>query len=93
MLRIDRVSISWQNEGGDLFCQASALVSYPTQDDNRRLETLTSGGLGGIHPDSSRAYLDAIRDGELDDLREHLTHFGIEASDRDWEVLIAGARD
>lgn len=64
----------WQSQG----CVAKAEVSYPTGNGNRRLETLSSGGLWGIESDSDREFLDEVEREQLDDLADHLNHFGFD---------------
>jgi len=59
---------------------AEATVSYSTGNGNRRLETFTSGGLWGIESDSSDDYIKEVEEQELDDLKEHLTKFGVDVS-------------
>lgn len=62
-------------------CQAIATVSYQiTRDGDRRLETLTSGGLNGIEG-AEGDYRRQIEGEELSDLREHLRVFGVPVGD------------
>ena len=83
-LRIDRVKVVWEPDGyGDprmQRCHAFAEVSYPINSaGDRRLETLTSGGLSGITvlgPDDP--YKIEIETEQLDELRDHLEAFGID---------------
>ena len=56
--------------------QAEAVVSYPSGNGSRRLEWLTSAGLWGIESDSGD-YLDEVTKDELEDLKRHLEHFGV----------------
>lgn len=84
-LRLDDVQIVWQddsalhNDGSPyLGVQAEATVSYAIDDEgNRRIETLTSGGLWGIQQPMTPLYKQTIEDEELTDLREHLQVFGV----------------
>lgn len=77
----DRLA-EYRNESfGFIGIQAKAVVSYPMDEQgNRRLETLTSGGLWGIEGDSSREHLAEIEAEELAALAQHLAAFGIEAT-------------
>lgn len=84
----DDGELNWDSEYGEacfLLCFASATVSYPTGYHNsRRIETLTSGGLGGIprpSPDDKRN----IEEEQLLDLRLHLEVFGVIVSDEEWK--------
>jgi len=77
-LRIDAVRVSWLDDCGWLGCRAVAEVSYPVDSNgNRRIETLTSGGLWGID-EPSADYKAEIEREQLDDLRDHLIAFGID---------------
>ena len=67
---------------------AKATVSYPVGNNrDKRLEQLSSGGLWGVESDGGE-YLDEVNKEQLEELREHLTQFGITVSDEDWEALI-----
>lgn len=68
------------NKGNWCFmgCRAVAQVSYPIGQGNRRIETLSSGGLWGIESDSGREYVAEVEAQELKNLKEHLAQFGIE---------------
>ena len=72
---------------------AVAIVSYSTETvpASNRLETLTSGGLWGIESDSED-YIETVENEQLDDLREHLAHFGIVVSDENWNELCEQAK-
>lgn len=71
---------------------AYAEVSYPMDDQgNRRCETFQSGGLWGIESDSGD-YLNEVMAEELSDLRDHLKHFGVVASDGEWLGLTDGLK-
>ena len=73
---------------------AVAIVSYSTETvpASNRLETLTSGGLWGIESDSED-YIETVENEQLDDLREHLAHFGIVVSDENWNELCEQAKE
>jgi len=59
---------------------AEAVVSYPIGGNgDRRLETLSSGGLWGIESDAGD-YLEEVAGQELDNLKEHLNQFGIDTA-------------
>lgn len=58
-------------------CYVEATVSYPTGFNSRRLETFNSGGLWGIESDSGKDYIDTIELEQIQDLKEHLSHFGV----------------
>lgn len=98
-LRLDSIRVRWfDDEDGrhsaePLACEAIAEVSYPTgTDGTRRLEWLKSGGLYDID-DPSDAYRLEIETEELDDLREHLTHFGVVISDAEWLRIVTEERE
>ncbi len=65
------------NRGGwcFLFCQAHAVVSI-----NGVMQTVTSGGLGGVESDSDSSYFDEIRQEQFDELRSILKEMGFKAS-------------
>lgn len=68
-------------EAGE-FCfigiMAEACISYPTGNNgDRRLEWLSSGGLWGIESDSDD-YLKEVEKEQLEDLKTHLSQFGID---------------
>jgi hypothetical protein len=90
MTRIDEVRIEWTEDQDGLGCQAVAEVSYPIEGakGDRRLEWLRSGGLYRIDPGSDQAYLNQIVSEQLEDLREHLEHFGVRPHRHEWAFLI-----
>jgi hypothetical protein len=67
---------SWEMLG----CVATAQVSYSIGGGNRRLETLSSGGVWGIESDSDKSYLREVEKDQLFDLSSHLENFGISIS-------------
>ena len=93
--RIDAVRIHWREDEIEIRpshgCFATAEVSYQIHDDkpDRRLETLQSGGLWDIdlRYTTSDAYKRSIEVEELDELRDHLSRFGIVVSDQEWDRL------
>ncbi len=78
-LKIESVKVVSEedSESGEKGCfvQARATVSYPIDKGYRRLETFTSGGLGGVEGDES--YFREIEAEQLEDLRQHLKVFGV----------------
>lgn len=59
-------------------CLAEAVVSYPiSKQGDRRLETLTSGGLWGIESDSDDSYKTEVAKDQIEDLKSHLKQFNI----------------
>ena len=60
-----------------VYVYAEAIVSYQHPSGGRRLTQFTSAGIGGVDADDDR-YLEIIKTEELNDLREHLTKFGID---------------
>lgn len=69
-----------QLERGD-FCfigiMAEAVVSYPIENNSRRIQKFTSGGLWGIETDAGD-YIKEVEQEQLDDLIRHLKTFGID---------------
>ena len=62
-------------------CMAESVVSYPiSKQGDRRLETLTSGGLWGIESDSDESYKTEVAKEQLEDLKSHLKQFNIKIS-------------
>jgi hypothetical protein len=57
--------------------RAVAEVTCPVGNGNSRIERLSSGGLWGIESDSD---MGDIEQEQLDDLREHLEHFGVDVN-------------
>jgi hypothetical protein len=98
-LRLDHVRIVWQDdtelkESGEPYegCYAEATVSYQVSErsPDRRLETLTSGGLWGIDadPDDGQSrYRREVEREELADLKGHLQVFGVPLDGFDAKVL------
>lgn len=74
----------WQYIG----IRAEAVVSYDTGNGDRRIETLTSGGLWGIESDGSQDYIIAVVDEELAELKSHLEQFSIDTAN--WDELTKG---
>lgn len=72
----------WQYIG----IMAAATVLYEMANGLRRLETFTSGGLWGVESDCAE-HCKAMANEEIEDLREHLSQFGITVSDQDWQTL------
>lgn len=83
-------------------CIAKASISYriglPGPNENRRLEWLTSSGQGNVTRYASvsggtaalaelQEQRSFVADMELEDLRLHLRHFGIDPSDTEWRQL------
>ena len=86
-LRLDSVRVVWGIDEDSTrfedaeYCRAEATVSYEiNRDGNRRIETLTSGGLYDIE-EADAAYRRQIEGEELSDLREHLRVFGVPVGD------------
>ena len=75
---------SWEMLG----CVAKAEVSYDIGQGNRRLETLSSGGLWGIESDMDDNTRQDYENEQLEDLASHLAHFGIETDVRALRDLI-----
>ena len=89
MTTIDEVKVRWTQDEDGLACVAVATVSYQINDQrDRRLQALESGGLYGIDSEGDLAYLAEIACEQLDDLREHLEHFGIKPDRHEWAQLI-----
>lgn len=89
-VRVDRIVVRWshddESDGPSEHCQAVARVSYLITDTSiphRRLEWLTSGGLGGIQGATDEYRADIAAE-EISDLRDHLAMFGIVLSDVEW---------
>ena len=77
---------SWWMTG----CTAEACVSYPLQrwaqwttKNDRRLEWFSSGGVWGIESDSDPGYKLEVEAQELNDLRSHLSMFGVDVTNFD----------
>ena len=77
---------SWWMTG----CTAEAEVSYPLQrwaqwttKNDRRLEWFSSGGVWGIESDSDPGYKLEVEAQELNDLRSHLSEFGVDVTNFD----------
>jgi hypothetical protein len=79
----ERVEAYNRGEWYEMGIYAVAEVSYATGVGSRRIERLQSGGLWGIRSDSSPEYIEEVEQNELDDLREHLGHFGVDVSNWD----------
>lgn len=63
---------------------AEARISYPVNEaGDRRLETLTSGGIGGVESDCDDSYMEELEREQLDDLKAHLETFGVDLSNFD----------
>lgn len=106
-LRIDRVEILWypdEHRARSSVCSAMAWTSYALAEfrqaqaihhktADRRIQTFTSGGLYGIESGGSQEYIREITDEQLDDLRLHLKHFGIDPDDQTWNRLVSEAID
>ena len=77
-IRLTNYGNTWEMLG----IQAVAEVSYPLNSKgDRRIECFSSGGLWGIESDSDDDYIKEIEQGQLNDLKEHLTFFGIDVTD------------
>lgn len=62
-------------------CVAHAEVSYEESPcGSRRLQVFTSGGIWGIESDSDSDFKGATEKDQLDDLKAHLQHFGVDVS-------------
>jgi hypothetical protein len=59
---------------------AEAVVKYPIGNGGYRLETLSSGGLGGIESDSDKDFIQEVIKEQLDDLFDHLKTFNIDTT-------------
>ena len=92
-VRLDSVKVEWrEGASNQVSCQATAEVSYPLANGDRRLEWLTSGGLHGIDlsgPDDP--YKAEVASEELNDLRAHLARFGVRVSGKRWRELTSGS--
>ena len=73
-----------------LYINAIAVVIYSIGSGCSRLETLQSGGLGGVDSDSTDEYKESIINGELADLKQHLQIFNVDVSN--FEELAEGAK-
>jgi hypothetical protein len=65
---------------GEWYCigiQAVAVVSYPTGNGNRRLETFASSVLWGIESDSDKNHMGEVEREQLNELKSHLEAFNI----------------
>lgn len=92
-LRLDSVRIRWESDecvvGEAYGCVAEAEVSYAIGNNgDRRLERLKSGGLWNVDAQPGDPYRREVEHAELVDLREHLTHFGVEVSDEEWYAVV-----
>ena len=76
-----RLESYYQGNWNMLGIRAIAKVSYSIGNGNRRLETLTSGGIWGVESDSDQDYFETLEQEELDNLKEHLETFGVDVSD------------
>lgn len=76
-----------RGEWGYQGCVARAVVSYPVNSGNRRMEYLSSGGLFGIESDSSPLYRMEVEIEQIEDLKEHVQKFSIPWSD-EWEAKL-----
>lgn len=81
-LRLDSVRVKWEADIECPYpasrCQAIAVVSYeigPSGD--RRLETLSSGGLNAIEKNPTADYRHEVENEQLSELRDHLRVFGV----------------
>jgi len=64
---------------------ATAKVEYLTANGCRRMERFRSDGLWGVESDGNADYIREIENEQLDDLYEHLEHFGVDLSN--WDAL------
>lgn len=64
---------------------AVAEVSYPIDGNSRRIERFKSGRFWGIESDSDD-YLAEVEQEQLDDLKAHLEHFGVDMGN--WETAV-----
>ena len=77
--RLNSYGDDWVNYG----CMAEAVVSYPiSKQGDRRLETLTSGGLWGIESDSDDSYKTEIAKEQIEELKDHLKRFNIRINNK-----------
>ena len=77
-MRVDSIRIEHHADQEDsIGIVAVAEVSYPIGGGSRRIEWFSSSGLWGIESDSSEEYLTEVEKEELADLKDHLTHFGV----------------
>ena len=91
-LHVDRVRIVWKPDGERQSCRAEAQLSYPiSEQGDRRLDWLSSGGLYGID-EPSPSYQREVEEEQLNDLRGHLEAFGIVLSDKAWAEAKRGPR-
>ena len=63
-----------------LYINAKAVVIYSIGSGCSRLETLQSGGLGGVESDSGNDYIQEIITEQLEDLKTHLRIFNVNTS-------------
>jgi len=61
---------------------AKAVVSRSIGNGNRRLQEFSSGGLWGVESNAG-AYLEDVKEQELEDLKQHLEAFGVDLSNFD----------
>lgn len=94
-LRLEDVVIAIRPDDMDeISVHAVAHVSYLCNPDGtRRIERLRSAGLYGIEADADPQYHAEMIDEQLDDLRAHLSVFGVPCPDETWHALAAEAKD
>lgn len=83
----ERMEAMERGEWNFIGIQARAIVSYPTSQGSRRLETLTSSGVWGVESDATKHHKE-IAEGELAELKHHLEQFNVDTED--WDELVDG---
>jgi hypothetical protein len=73
------------------FCVARATVSYEIGED-RRIEVLSSGGVGGIESDCSLLFLTQNEIEQLENLKAHVQVFGVPWTEP-WEKMLIESRN
>ena len=80
MNKIESIKITWEagDEPDKMGVVAEATVSYSVGYNNRRLETLSSGGLWGIDASITSPERDKFEEEQLHELKEHLRRFNVD---------------
>lgn len=76
---------SYNNDWYMIGIIAKAEVSYCLNSvfKYKRIESFSSGGLWGIESDSGKDHLNEVKKEELEDLKDHLEHFGVDITNFD----------
>lgn len=93
--RVDDVRLKWQIDADESqSIEATATVSYPMAGSkgDRRLEDFHSGGLYAVDRPSTD-YCNELEDEQLDELRSHLSVFGVKVDTEDWRELRRRAKN